>query len=226
MPSTNLCRNKKWLPFHNHLFPMHALAALVSFIAVTGAAAPLTANSGSTNSDTAVATGLNPNPTNGLGSWIWAPQVSDHQTVFLWKSFKIPDSAHVLRAQLSMTTDDKFTVFLDGRELGHGAEWRELFVFGVTPLLSSGRHVLAVRAFNSHSGAGMILGLQVDLEDGTHIAIKSDKSWKVVPSGIKNWEKVMQPALDWQPAVVEAPLGGFPWWDRPLHVNVMPTLTP
>lgn len=192
----------------------------------TGATAPWITNSGFSNPSTVVGTGLNPSATNGLGSWIWAPEVSDNQTVCLWKSFEIPDSPRILRAQLALTADDKFTVFLDGRELGSGAEWRELFLFDLTPLLRSGPHTLVVKAFNSHSGAGMILGLQVDLVDGTQIAIKSDSHWKVVPSSLEDGEKVTQAAPDWQAAVVEAPLGGSPWWDRPQNVNVMPALSP
>ncbi|MGC9941571.1 MAG: ATP-binding protein [Verrucomicrobiota bacterium] len=125
-----------------------------------------------------------------------------------------------------MTVDNEFTVFLDGRELGHGAEWRELFTFDLTPLLSPGRHVLAVRAVNSYSYAGMILGLQIDLVDGSHIEIKSDGNWKVVPSGVQNWEKVTQASHDWPTAAIKAPLGGLPWWDRPQNVNIMPTLHP
>ena len=187
---------------------------------------PRSVHADSPNPESAVGTGSNRSPTNGLGSWIWAPKVADNQTVSLWKSFEISDSSRISRAKLSMTADDKFTVFLDGHELGHGAEWRELFIFDLTPLLSSGQHVLAVKAFNSRSSAGMILGLQVDLADGTHIAIKSDSDWKVVPDDIEDWKKVTQAAPDWQAAVVKAPLGGSPWWDRPLTVNVMPKLSP
>ena len=108
-------------------------------------------------------------PTNGLGSWIWAAKVTDNQTVLLWKSFDIPLSASIASARLKMTVDNEFTVFLDGRELGHGADYPELFIFNLTPLLKPGRHVLAVKAFNSYSFAGMILGLQIDLVDGRHI---------------------------------------------------------
>jgi hypothetical protein len=170
--------------------------------------------------------GLYNDPTNGLGSWIWAAKVFDNQTCLLWKSFEIPPSTRVRQARLCMTVDNEFTVFLDGRELGHGADYPELFDFDLTPLLRPGRHVLAVKAFNSYSFAGMILGLQIDLADGRYIEIKSDQSWRVVPNGTKDWEKMTEAAADWPAATVEAPLGGGPWWTKPLNVVIMPTLQP
>lgn len=189
--------------------------------------------------------GLYNDPTNGLGSWIWDAKVSDNQTCLLWKSFVIPVSPGVTNARLSLTVDNEFTVFLDGRELGHGAEWRELFVFDLTPLLSAGRHVLLVKAFNSYSSAGMLLGLQVDLADGRRVEVKSDATWRIIPTDyfrgkqtvwfndaltsrniIKNWKTIDEAKADWPVATVEAAFGGPPWWTRPDNVNKMPVLLP
>ena len=125
-----------------------------------------------------------------------------------------------------MTVDNEFTVYLDGRELGHGAEWRELFVFDLTPLLPPGRHVLVVKGVNSYQRAGMLLGLQVDLSDGRHMDIKSDESWRVMPNGTKDWQKATEAAKDWPAATVEEPFGGEPWWTKPENVNIMPVLRP
>lgn len=189
--------------------------------------------------------GLYDDPTNGLGSWIWGSVVSDNQTCLLWKSFVIPVTNHITNARLCLTVDNEFTVFLDGRELGHGAEWRELFVFDLTPLLSPGRHVLLVKAFNSYSSAGLLLGLQINLADGRRIAIKSDATWRIIPTDyfrgkrtawfndaltsrniIKNWNTITAAKTDWPAATVEQPFGGLPWWTKPENVNKMPVLLP
>lgn len=188
--------------------------------------------------------GIYNNPTNGLGSWIWSDTVSSNQICLLWRSFTIPASGDVAKARLCLTVDNEFTVFLDGRELGHGAEWRELFVFDLTPLVSPGRHVLLVRAFNSFSFAGMILDLQIALQDGRRVDVKSDANWKVIPNSylrgnetddsesltdakiIKNWAKINISKPDWPSATIEAPFGGKPWWQVPDNVNKMPTILP
>src|SRR5258705_2548090 len=122
-------------------------------------------------------------PTNGLGDWIWAEKTLDRQTIQFWKSFEVPKDAVVVHARLRMTVDNEFMFFLDGREVGRGAEWRELYHHNLTPLMSPGRHVLAVNAVNSFSFAGMVFGLRVDLADGQVIEVKSDESWRIVPAG-------------------------------------------
>jgi signal transduction histidine kinase len=134
----------------------------------------------------------------------------------------IPDSSPIVKARLVMTVDNEFTVFLDGRELGQGAEWRELFVFDLSQILKPGKHVLAVKAFNSAEVAGLILGLQVDLADGRTVKVKSDSRWRIVPDSGNRWEKMTKADDKWPVATVIAPLGR-PWWSKPQGVNIMPT---
>lgn len=166
--------------------------------------------------------------TNGLGSWIWASKVFDGQTCQFWHGFEIPDSSSVTNARLVVTADDEFTLYLDGRELGRGVDWRELFAFDLSQLLKPGKHVLAVRAFNSSFYAGMIFHMQVRLTDGRVVEVKSDQSWRIVPNSVKRWETRTRAADDWPAATVESPLGGGPWSALTWPVNVvgMPTLQP
>ncbi|HUA67265.1 MAG TPA: ATP-binding protein [Candidatus Saccharimonadales bacterium] len=166
------------------------------------------------------------NPTNGLGSWIWEAQTHDDQTCFLWRTFDIPPTAKVTKARLAMTVDNEFTLYLDGRELGRGAEWRELFIFDLTPLLTPGHHVLAVNCYNGSFFAGMLFGLRIDLADGQSLQIQSDTSWRVVPDGVNGWETRTVAQPNWPAATVIAPLGGNPWWTTPDAVDVMPSLQP
>jgi len=111
-------------------------------------------------------TRLGDDRTNGLGDWIWTQKTLDRQTCQFWKSFEIPKGAVVAHARLRMTVDNDFTLFLDGREVGRGAEWRHLYEKDLTLLLSPGKHVLALKAYNSDAQAGVLFGLQIELEDG------------------------------------------------------------
>ncbi|MBW8863784.1 MAG: hypothetical protein JF609_02470, partial [Verrucomicrobia bacterium] len=165
-------------------------------------------------------------PTNGLGSWIWDQKTRDNQVCQFWKTFEIPEGAKVTKARLVMTADNEFTLYLDGRELGRGVEWRELFVFDLTPLLAPGQHVLAVHCYNGSFFAGMLLGLRVDLADGRSINVKSDRTWKVVPDGVSRWEKRTEAQPAWPGTTIIAPLGGSPWWTAPEAVIMMPSLKP
>ena len=165
-------------------------------------------------------------PTNGLGSWIWDSRTLDRQWCQLWREFEVPLTPRVVHAQLRMTVDNEYTLFLDGRELGHGAEWRELFDYDLTPLMAPGKHVFAVKAFNTSRSAGMIFGLRVELADGHVFEIKSDGNWLIVPSDAHGWKTETIPPPEWHAAAIIAPLGGEPWTPFPVNVNEMPTLQP
>lgn len=172
------------------------------------------------------------NLTDQLGPWIWAEKTFDNQTCQLWNTFEVPKAASIAKARLVMTVDNEFTLYLDGRELGRGNEWRELYNFDLTQLLMPGRHVLAVKCFNSAEDAGMLFGLRIDLVDGRIIQVKSDQSWKIVPDGVNRWEKRTDAKPDWPAATIiapfggNAPLSGTSWMQAPGKVISMPVLQP
>jgi hypothetical protein len=171
-------------------------------------------------------------PTKGLGSWIWEKKVLDNQICQLWKTFNIPKGESVAKAQLVMTVDNEFTLYLDGRELGRGVEWREYYLFDLTQLLTPGRHVLAVKCYNGDADAGMLFGLHIELADGRDIEVESDKSWKIVPIGVNRWEDQTKAQPDWPAATIiarlgdPAPINHSAWMPDPSKVVLMPELQP
>jgi len=166
------------------------------------------------------------NPLDLMGSWIWTTNTFDGQVCQFWRAFDIPPDQKVTMARLLLTADNEFTFYLDGRQLGHGAEWRELFDYNLALLLPPGRHVLAVYAINPSGFAGMLLGMRIDFAKGPSIEIKSDPSWKIVPEEDKSWKEMARPSPAWIPSTVIATLGGKPWWTEPVRINSMLTPTP
>ena len=65
-----------------------------------------------------------PDAKKGLGSWIWTDKTFDHQACRLWRNFDIPKDAKVVEARMRITVDDGYQMYLDGRELAQGANWR------------------------------------------------------------------------------------------------------
>jgi signal transduction histidine kinase len=162
-----------------------------------------------------------------LGSWIWDKQTFNGQTCQFWRSFEIPRGARVVNAAVAATADDEFTLYLDGQELGHGADWREVYEFdSLAPFLSPGKHVLAVRVLNSFHSAGMILGLHVELADGSLIELRSDPEWRLAPLRVKHFAERSEAQPDWPRAVILSPVGGAPWQPFPANINKMPALPP
>jgi signal transduction histidine kinase len=148
-----------------------------------------------------------PPSTNGLGYWIWAEITRDKQTVRLWKSFEIPARKMAVQAQLRITADNTFKAWLDGHEIGSGSDWHVLNVYDFTGRLKSGTHVLAVEGFNHSEAAGVIVGLQLTLENGRTLQFCSDESWRVVPNSENGWQKVTQASGNWPPATIVGALG-------------------
>ena len=110
---------------------------------------------------------------------------------------------------MRITVDDGYQMYLDGRELAQGANWRAITEYNLALLLTPGRHVLAISAFNDFFAAGLLMDFRVVLADGRVVDIKSDESWKIVPEDVRNWEKLKQSQPGWQPATIITP---HPLW--------------
>jgi signal transduction histidine kinase len=166
--------------------------------------------------------------TNGLGGWIWANHTSDKQTCQFWRSLEIPRDVKVSRALLKMTVDNGYRLFLDGRELGQGLEWRALTEYDITLLLSPGTHTLAVIAFNDFFQAGMRLGLRIELSNERVIQIVSDETWRIVPNDRTGWETKTEASADWPPAKIlkSSELSPYWWTSAPLDYVVVPQFQP
>lgn len=161
----------------------------------------------------------------GIGNWIWTTNVTDKQTCRLWRSVQVPADTFVSRATLRITADNGYRLFLDGREVGRGGDVFSLTDFDLTPLMSSGQHILAVEAFNDAANAGVILGLQIELSNGQKLAVVSDPSWLVVPREVRHWESRREAEPDWLPARLVG-FAGRQVWTQPERIIPAPPLQP
>lgn len=164
--------------------------------------------------------------TNHLGQWIWETNTSDKQTCRFWKSFDIPRDAKVASAILRITVDNGYSLFLDGREIGRGSDWRTVTEYDLTRLLNPGRHSLVVEGFNDRLEAGLIFGLRIQLVDQRVIEIISDNSWLVVPNSKRNWTARKNSSPDWHPAIVVGSIHHHPWEIWPYGLTTEPALVP
>lgn len=164
--------------------------------------------------------------TNHLGLWIWEAKSADKQTCRLWKSFTIPANTSVSHATLRITVDNGYRLFLDGREIGRGSDWRTITEYDVTWLLSPGRHVVAVEGFNDRLEAGLIFGLDIQLVDQNTMDVVSDNTWRVVPNTWRDWADEKNASSGWPHATVVGVIHQHPWENWPFGVSVEPPLQP
>lgn len=164
--------------------------------------------------------------TSQLGKWIWDTNTFDKQTCRFWRTFEIPSGTTVSRATLLITVDNGYRLFLDGREIGRGSDWKTLTQYDVRWLLNPGQHVIAVEGFNDRLAGGLIFSLQVELVNQQVLHIVSDDHWRVVPLTEKNWVEVLQPQPGWIHAKIEGGLGTPPWNNWPYAVVTEAALRP
>ena len=143
-------------------------------------------------------------PELGVGACIWAERIMDRQECRFWKSIEIPPNSEVVEARLRATADNFYSVFIDGQQIGQGADWRVLIEYDVKLLMTPGKHVIAVDAFNDFDVAGLVLGLRIRMANGRVMEIGSDSSWKVVPDGSDEeaWKLATTSPAHWQSAIV------------------------
>jgi signal transduction histidine kinase len=155
----------------------------------------------------------------GVGAYIWSAKTADKQTCRLWQAFEIPRTARVTNAKLRVLADNGFVVFLDGRELGMGSDYYYMTEYDISQVLTPGRHVIAIRAFNESHQAGVVAGLRVVLKGSRPIVVVSDTTWRLAPDSERNWEQRAEAPANWAHAVEVAPFGSMPWIDPPLRLN-------
>ena len=128
----------------------------------------------------------------------------------------LPDKAEARHATLRITADDKFTVWLNGKELGSGDDWHMPVTIDVAKTLKAGKHVLAVRAENvkapvAENPAGLSVGLEIELADGAKTTLHTDASWRVSKTEAENWRDAAFDDSKWPAALVAAKFGDLPW---------------
>ena len=152
--------------------------------------------------------------------WIWYPEGNPAADAprgerFFRRIIPFPADATIDRAQLALSVDDQFTLFVNGEEVGKsGGEtdaWRKSRTFELKSRLRAGTNVIAVRALNNGSAAGLLARLDIETSSGPAITILSDRNWKASETAGEGWEKVVFDDVAWKPAREIAKLGAGPW---------------
>ena len=156
-----------------------------------------------------------------LGRWIWSPESDATQNAavgarFFRRAFDLPAEAKVKHARLRVGADNSYTVWLNGKEVGAGIAWLDLPVLDVSAALRPGRNVLAIRAENApgpegHNPAGLIAGLEVEVDGRPAIRVGSDKDWRVSLTEVAHWRDVDFADDEWPAALDMGPAGIAPW---------------
>ena len=151
-------------------------------------------------------------------NWIWGPgAVKNNDTVYFRKIVQLntkdlgPGAKQVQSAKFTMSCDNGFEAFINGKKVLTGGDWNNARTADVKKHLKAGRNVIAVRGWNEGSVAGLVGQLDITASTSRHNIINTDSSWRASRSKAAGWETLGFDAKAWDTSKVTGALGDSPW---------------
>ena len=142
--------------------------------------------------------------------WIWSPD-DKFGTVYFRCSVYIP-----ITADITMTADDTYSLYVNGTEIGKGYNWQETQTYtGIE--LAPGKNVIAVQASDVYKiAAGLLADVKVNAVD-----YSTNSNWKTSLTSSSGWTLPSYNDSTWKSAKNLGVYGVSPWYTTP----VLPTST-
>jgi len=148
--------------------------------------------------------------------WIWNSaeakvRVPPGKLFFRW----VTELPPIETAQVEITADNLYALFVNNERVGAGVNWQELDQFAVTRALRPGKNVLAVMAENSDSGpGGLVVRLRFKPKQGPEVSRGSGSDWKVSPRDTPGWRELAFDDSEWANATTLGPLDQTAPWGQ------------
>ena len=166
--------------------------------------------------DAAIAQEKTPEQADSLetAKWIWHNEGRPAEQApvgkrFFKRTLVLPVSANVVSASISVTADNQFELWVNGRRAGSGNNFHETTRFDIGRWLKPGTNVLAVAAENGGSEpnpAGLIAAGSVKLRDAQVIHFVTDGEWRTSSEAPPKWT-ASPPGATWEAALELGPTG-------------------
>jgi putative membrane-bound dehydrogenase-like protein len=146
--------------------------------------------------------------------WIWSPahEKTDAPAgdCFFRKTFRTSVCEH---AEVQIAADDEYELYVNGRLVGSGDNWRVLDTHDITKLITSGPNTIAVKVTNAEAGsAGLVARVLVKPIGGTYSAFSTDSTWRTTIKKYQRWNTPTAGDVDWVAALSYGKLGmTLPW---------------
>lgn len=169
-------------------------------------------------------------------SWIWNAADGSGgnyppETRYFRREIDIPAGAHVSSAQMLLTADDAFDLYVNGEHVVSSprtySAWQQGTLVDLASRLHPGANAIAIAGVNTNSQpdgsvlpsgpAGLIGRLRIALDDGSVIDSTTGTSWRTATTAPDGWTQAGFDDSGWSAPVVEAPYGSGPWGSN-VHV--------
>lgn len=150
-------------------------------------------------------------PENGV-AWVWdRPQGEDSSNDPRYFRVSLELTAKPAAAELFVTVDNVYTVFVNGQKLGGDAEWQTIDKHDVSQRLVVGKNVIAIEARNQGGAAGLIAWLQIVGTDKETAVFGSGENWRVSLAAPEKWTTAAFDDSSWPKVAVLGGPGSGPW---------------
>ena len=149
-------------------------------------------------------------------SWIWHPEEDGAAsaavgTKYFRRVIQI-DTTTLSAARMLVSADNSYTLWINGKEVHQGADWRTPDKFSIKEYLKQGDNVIALSVNNSEaSAAGLIAALMLQGKNGKAQTIGTDGSWLAGTSEVNGWRDDVKAPGGWKATRVMGPVGMAPW---------------
>ena len=153
--------------------------------------------------------------------WIWCPEPGVDLTKaapagdrFFRCHITVPAGEKPKMARLILAVDDQFTLFVNGKEVGHFAErdgWMRPQRYDLLPHLESGENVIAVAGKNLEYLAGVCAKITIQYPGKPTQTILSDHAWKTSGKAAKGWNTAGFDDAKWKDSFEIAAFGQGGW---------------
>ncbi|MBN1126464.1 MAG: hypothetical protein JXA82_15775 [Sedimentisphaerales bacterium] len=166
--------------------------------------------------------------------WIWYPEgypaasVEPSQRYFR-HIFHIDSEKQIHSAQLEITADNSFQVWINGVQFTSGSNFHTIYTMEVKSSLKPGINVLAVAATNagdSPNPAGLIAAVYLVYKDGSTLIVPTDDRWQAASEVKQNSFWWASPQERWKNAKKLGPFDMDPWKLQTDVVEPCPELYP
>jgi hypothetical protein len=153
--------------------------------------------------------------------WIWTSDYAGSNTPAgvrtFRKTFTPPPAQIITFASILITTDNEYTLYVNGTEIGSGTDWTTAQRYAVGLYLSSDLDI-AVYGYNSAAWAGVLVAIQIDMvlpdcnnNCTSSVYLISDGSWKANMAAPTGFQLPGYDDSTWPAATVVATYPSQPW---------------
>lgn len=157
--------------------------------------------------------------------WIWSPEhprgAAPAGDCYFRRTFQV---AAVEQASITITSDDRYELWVNGRRIGNGQSIRQMENYDISRLLVSGKNVIGVRVTNVAVGpAALTARVLVKPVGGNWLSFSTDKTWRTALDAMPQWQSATLNDARWAPAQEFGVLGETAPWDRREEVAIEQT---